>query len=122
MIKSSKTNRIEGVDNMLEHTVEKFYRIIVCIEHNECVYLCNQCRGSGEGCADGTSCPFCGGLGEIRGGMEGTREFVVEWFDSDLWEVIEGDSTECEGCGYNFLDEIEDELKDLEEKKVISND
>ena len=28
--------------------------------------LCGRCQGSGEGHADGTVCPECGGAGELR--------------------------------------------------------
>jgi DnaJ-class molecular chaperone len=37
-------------------------------------YICPVCNGSGEGRADGTSCHYCGGEGEVHHLNESKKE------------------------------------------------
>lgn len=104
------------------HVIGRAYIIEITIDHDDCGYLCYGCRGSGEGIADGTTCLECKGMGEIKGHCQGHRSYIVEWFDKDDWEVTDGDRTKCDGCGYNFLDDIRDELEELEEQGRIKGD
>lgn len=72
--------------------------------------------------ADGTTCMECKGRGEIKGHKQGDRVYDIEWFDKDTWEVVDGDDTTCDGCGYDFLDDIQYELDELEKQGRIKAD
>ena len=96
--------RVEGED---------YYRAVIEIYHSDCANTCYRCSGSGEGMADGTTCMECSGWGELKHGGEGDRHYEVEWYADapekfDLWD---GDPIECDLCGYDFTEDIVEELE-----------
>ena len=102
---------------LIEEELDRYYKTSVEIYHDDCGYTCNNCNGSGEGMADGTTCYMCKGRGHIHCGEEQEYWFGVEWAHDDLsdLEIVDGDPVECEYCGYDFTEDISYELEALRE-------
>jgi hypothetical protein len=104
----------DGWDKYQVYELGEFlYRTTVKILHEDCGHRCSTCSGSGEGMADGSTCQECKGKGWIKRGPGGEQQFEVSWSEDTMRDLDaeDGDPTVCEHCGYDFLEDIKEELK-----------